>query len=252
MLLRRVIRFLRELGLDIPQFVGAMRGVPRFISTYVNWMVLNKRLQFNVAPALQDFFDGSGNSNGHYFWQDLICAQWINSEKPEKHLDLGSRIDGFIAHLLTFMDVEVLDIRPQVADIPRLSTKVINAQDGLDPFYERYTSASSLHSLEHFGLGRYGDPLDVNGHEKGLESLSSTVVVGGTLYISFPIGKPKVEFNSQRVLHPNWPQQVLRKFELIDFVLIPWSGPPQYGLLPEDVNLEIQGQCGLYKFKRIG
>ena len=206
----------------------------------------------NIAPALQDFYDQSGSSKGHYFWQDLICAQWINSERPQTHLDLGSRIDGFIAHLLTFMDVEILDIRPQDAVIPRLSTKIINAQDGLDTFQDRYTSVSSLHSLEHFGLGRYGDPLDVYGHEKGLKSLSATLVAGGMLYISFPIGKPRVEFNSQRILDPQWPKQFLADFDLVEFVLIPWSAPPQYGLRPEDVDLEIDGQCGLYKFKKRG
>jgi hypothetical protein len=112
-------------------------------------------------------------------------------------------------------------------------------------------SASSLHSLEHFGLGRYGDPLDIYGHEKGLVSLSTTLMVGGMLYVSFPIGRAKVEFNSQRILEPTWPQHLLPNFELIEFVLIPWITPPVYGLKPEDVDLHIEGQCGLYKFKRV-
>lgn len=251
MLIRRFVRILREFGFDAPKFVGAIRGLPRFFLTYINWTFLNKRIQLNLSPAVQDFYDESGNARGHYFWQDLICAKWINSDKPETHLDLGSRIDGFVAHLLSFMDVEVLDIRPQATDIPGLTTRVINAQEGLDPFFQRYPSASSLHSLEHFGLGRYGDPLDVHGHEKGLENLSRTLNVGGTLYVSFPIGKPRVEFNSQRILDPKWPQVALTNFELIEFVLIPWSGPPQFGLTPNEVNLSIDGQCGLYKFKKI-
>jgi hypothetical protein len=29
-------------------------------------------------------------------------------------------------------------------------------------------SLSCLHALEHFGLGRYGDPIDPRGHEKGI------------------------------------------------------------------------------------
>lgn len=248
--LRRSIRFLREFGFDVPKFVGALRGIPRFIDSYFKWSIMNKKVQLNIAPALQDFYDQSGSARGHYFWQDLICAQWIYSERPQTHLDLGSRIDGFIAHLLTFMSVEVLDIRPLGTNIPGLSTKVINAQVGLSDFAREYQSVSSLHSIEHFGLGRYRDPLDTDGHIKGLVALSGCVAPGGYLYVSFPIGAPRVEFNSQRILDPEWPMSVLSDFELLEFVLIPWSEEPRFGINPSDVNILISGQCGLYRFIR--
>lgn len=248
--LRRFIRFLREFGFDIPKFVGALRGSPRFIVTYFKWSIMNRKFQLNIAPALQDFYDQSGSSKGHYFWQDLICAQWINSERPQTHLDLGSRIDGFIAHLLTFMSVDVLDIRPLGTNIPGLTSRVIDAQSGLADYSRKYQSVSSLHSIEHFGLGRYRDPVDVDGHSKGLVALSDCVAPGGYLFISFPIGQPSVEFNSQRILHPEWPISLLPNFDLIEFVLIPWSEEPKFGVEPTAVDLSISGQCGLYKFQR--
>ena len=34
-------------------------------------------------------------------------------------------------------------------------------------------SLSCLHAIEHFGLGRYSDPIDINGHIKGLENMIS-------------------------------------------------------------------------------
>jgi hypothetical protein len=249
--LRRALNTSRQFGFDPLVSIRALRSLPRFISNFVEFKRLEPEGRIFLAPALADFKDDSGSAKGHYFWQDLICARWIFAENPLLHLDLGSRIDGFICHLLTFMNVEILDIRPLNVEIPGLKNRVIDAQSGLSELDRSYYSVSSLHSLEHFGLGRYGDPLDVEGHLKGLRNISEVVTVGGFLYVSFPIGKPRIEFNSQRVIHPLWPVQNLSKFSLEDFVLIPWTSAPEYNVPPERVELEIEGQCGLYKFKRV-
>ena len=63
-------------------------------------------------------------------------------------------------------------------------------------------SASCLHALEHFGLGRYGLPIDPNGYRKGLANLASFLRPGSTLYLSTPIGRPRVEFNANWVFDP--------------------------------------------------
>jgi hypothetical protein len=93
--------------------------------------------------------------------------------------------------------------------------------------------------------------LNSNGHEIGLLNLAGYVEIGGLLFVSFPIGKPRVEFNSQRVLSPDWPVLLLNNFQLIEFVLIPWKGAPIHGLTPEQVDRNRFGQAGLYKFKKI-
>jgi hypothetical protein len=77
------------------------------------------------------------------------------------------------------------------------------------------------------------------------------VQLGGHLYVSFPIGKEKVEFNSQRILRPLWPVEELTNFELQKFVLIPWRAQPIMDSSPENVVTNITGQAGLYKFRRI-
>jgi hypothetical protein len=247
---RRVLYFLREFGFDPLKFVQASLNSLHFIKTLFVFSRKTKISLRKLSPTLNDFNASAGSARGHYFWQDLICARWIKGNNPSNHLDLGSRIDGFIAHLLTFMPVEVLDIRALETRIPGLTSRVVDAQSGLAEYSKKYQSVSSLHSIEHFGLGRYRDPLDIDGHTKGLIALSGCVAPGGYLFISFPIGAPSIEFNSQRILHPEWPMPMLPDFELIEFVLIPWSEEPIYGIKPNAVDLSISGQCGLYKFKK--
>jgi len=212
---------------------------------------LSRGKKMRLAPALQDYRASAGSSDGHYFWQDLICARWVYEKNPKNHLDVGSRIDGFIAHLLSFREVTLLDIRPSNLAIQGLSVAIGDAQTSLTSFKDKYESVSSLHSIEHFGLGRYGDNLDLDGHLKGLQNIADCVTLGGQLYVSFPIGEPTVEFNSQRIVSPLWPQHLLKNFELKEFVLIPWKGQPLLDVAPHEVNCKITGQAGLYKFLRV-
>jgi predicted SAM-dependent methyltransferase len=60
-------------------------------------------------------------------------------------------------------------------------------------------SISCLHALEHFGLGRYGDRIDYQGHILGWNNIYKILKKGGKLYFSVPIGKQRIEFNAHRV-----------------------------------------------------
>ena len=56
--------------------------------------------------------------------------------------------------------------------------------------------------LEHFGLGRYGDPIDPNGYKIGFANLASLLRPGGRFYLSTPLGQERVEFNANWVFNP--------------------------------------------------
>jgi hypothetical protein len=208
------------------------------------------RLGISLSPVFRDYRDSAGSAKGHYFWQDLICARWIFEKTPKSHFDVASRVDGFIAHLLSFREVTILDIRPLEVNIPNLTVTLGDAQKDLSHLSGKFDSVSSLHSIEHFGLGRYGDVLDVEGHEKGLRNIASCVSPYGYLYVSFPIGKAAVEFNAQRIIDPMWAPRILQDFTLEEFVLIPWKDEPKFGMLPSEVDTNVWGQAGLYRFKK--
>jgi hypothetical protein len=193
----------------------------------------------------------AGTASGHYFHQDLLVAKEIYTADPKKHLDIGSRIDGFVAHVASFRDIDVMDIRPLInsghSNIHFIQADLMQPQPQLEGVYD---SVSCLHALEHFGLGRYGDPIDPEGHKKGFAAISRLVALGGTLYISFPVGRPKVVFNAHRVFSPS---AVLEwgagQFTLQKFYLVNDMGDIVQNATVQDASDMLYG-CGIYVLKR--
>jgi hypothetical protein len=181
---------------------------------------------------------------GEYFLADLWAARQIRRQHPERHLDVGSRIDGLVAHLLTFTTVDVVDIRPLVSTVEGLHFVQADASvlDGI-----KAASVSSFHALEHFGLGRYGDPLDALGHVKGLAALGGTVTAGGHLYVGYPVGRARVVFNAHRVIDPRLAIEVLTDFDLVEFAIVA-NGTISVAD-PNDVAA-MEYAVGLYHFRR--
>ena len=66
-----------------------------------------------VIPILGDNRAAAGGIDRHYFLQDIYLARQIREDHPVKHYGIGSRVDGFISHLLCDnIPVTMIDIRP--------------------------------------------------------------------------------------------------------------------------------------------
>lgn len=152
-------------------------------------------------PQLTDKDASCATLPDHYFLQDLIIAQLIFKNNPLKHIDIGSRIDGFVAHVASFREIEVLDIRPLDMQIPNVRFKQVDIMNERHLPNDYCDSLSCLHAIEHFGLGRYGDPIDPYGHVKGFHNMTKILQSGGTMYLSAPIGHQHIEFNAHRVFN---------------------------------------------------
>jgi SAM-dependent methyltransferase len=202
-------------------------------------------------PCLDEYNEESGNASGHYFHQDLYVAQEIFKTNPAKHVDIGSRVDGFIAHLAAFREVEVFDIRPANNQIQNIIFKQEDLMQ-LAPCFENYTdSISCLHAIEHFGLGRYGDPLDPDGYVKGLDSIHRMLRKGGTFYFSTPIGPQRIEFNAHRVFSVRYLLDLLStRYEIQSFSYVHDDGnlytPPRMEDLDIDENFKCNYGCGIF------
>lgn len=192
---------------------------PADISKYCQ---LNTRPTFNIQdwcmwPAVRDKYTPAGTVD-NYFWQDLWAARLIIGRGIKEHFDIGSRLDGFIAHLLAAgIDVRMIDIREFPEEIEHLHTIVDDATSLYQIEDESIDSMSALCSLEHFGLGRYGDPVDPEACFKCFEKIQKKLKRGGHLYISLPIGKERVEFNAHRVFYADTVVECFRELQLQEF-----------------------------------
>jgi len=204
-LLRRIYSLLVMFGIDYHKAIISIRGLPSF---FRDLKMLKNQKQFaarqfpfgKLYPCLEDKFSDSGSTKGHYFHQDLLVARRIYLNNPRIHADFGSRIDGLVAHVASFRQIDVLDIRPLSVTIPNIRFIQADLMAPIDDKqFDSCDSLSSLHALEHFGLGRYGDPLNYDGYLAGLNNLHQILKKGGKFYFSVPIGPQRIEFNAHRV-----------------------------------------------------
>lgn len=188
---------------SIRQIRSALTGYGPFLMEYLRYRRNSQeqvRLR-DISPQLADRGSSSQSGRGEYFWQDIWGVDKVLAAKPEKHVDVGSRIDGFAAFLSRFMPVEYVDIRKADLGLPGFN-EIEGSILALPYPDSTVSSISSLHVLEHIGLGRYGDPMDPDGSWKGIKELSRVLAKNGNLYLGIPIGQPRVEFNANRILDP--------------------------------------------------
>ena len=246
-------RFLFDpLGI-IRSIVDNVRGIPYFVHNlrlYANQRP-DPSMRFRLGSAWYRSYDRFAPAAGltfHYFFQDLWAATLLHDRGVRRHVDVGSRVDGFIAHLLPFCAVEYVDIRPLHLHWPNFSfrqgaiTKMPYADSSVG-------SLSSLHVIEHIGLGRYGDEVDAQGHKRAAAELKRVLAPGGTLLIGTPVGKEKVAFDAHRIFDPQTVRELFAELDLVEFALIDDRGDIFRGASFEQGRACEYG-CGLFEFRK--
>ncbi|MCC5828159.1 MAG: DUF268 domain-containing protein [Phycisphaeraceae bacterium] len=252
---------MRQLGFDVPRFLGTVARLPGYLRQRRRFARLQAQSKLPIAlgkvnPQLYDATAQSGHIRGHYFHQDLLVARRIHQSGPRRHLDVGSRIDGFVAHVAAFRPIQVIDIRPLESKVPNIT---FLQADMMAPLPEQLRaccdSLSCLHTLEHFGLGRYGDPLIADGYLMGLENLHTMLESRGRLYLSVPIGPLRVEFNAHRVFSIEFLLELFRdRFDIDRFSYVDDAGDLHEDVSWDDAaagnNFGCRYGCGIFELIR--
>jgi SAM-dependent methyltransferase len=244
------------LGVNLRAELSKLPGLARFLRNLTQYQAMRSAGPFpvsfaNLQPMLQDFGTDAGGARGHYFFQDLWAARKIFARRPEHHVDVGSRIDGFVAHLLTFMPVTVLDVRPLHSAVPGLEFVCADATTMSEYPDGSIGSLSSLHAIEHFGLGRYGDAVDPDGWRKVMDSLQRVLRPGGRLYLSVPVGRERLCFNAHRIFSPARVLDTLAGLRLVSFAAVDDAGQYHDDMMPDQLAKQ-EYACGLFEFTKLG
>ncbi len=253
-LLRRLYYACAALAVDPRRVVNSWRAVPRYVINALTYWRRNRQPSFRIRGrdlqfATSDRFLSAASVRGHYFLQDLWAARHVYRRDVRQHTDVGSRVDGFIAHLLPFCEVTYVDVRPLEATVDGL----VFRQGSITalPFPDASVgSLSCLHVIEHIGLGRYGDPIDPDGHLKAAAELSRVLRSGGQLLLGTPVGRERLCFDAHRIFDPATIVAMLKPLVLLTFALIDDGGTTIQREASFEQARRCTYGCGLFLFEK--
>ncbi len=257
--MKRIVRLFENFGIAPLTFLRSLKALPWYYSTKRQFKSKAINNEFPFAKnymCLLDKNDKSGTLSGQYFNMDLLIARRVHDNKPIKHVDIGSNIQGFVAHVAAYREIEIFDIRPNESNVKNITFKQADFSNPI-AIPNAYTdSISCLHAIEHFGLGRYGDPIDPEGHLKGLENMYKMLQQNGIFYFATPIGPQRIEFNAHRVFSVQYLVNLFKdKYEIVQFSYVDDKGE-----LFENINLtndlinnncNCNYGCGIFEMKKL-
>lgn len=137
------------------------------------------------------------------------------------------------AHVTTLEYGEIVSSHPRVKTITPANMRM-----QFDSFSESFDVVVTVSSVEHAGLGRYGDALNPYGDRQAIARAWCATKDGGYLVIGVPIGSDTIEYNAHRVYGPvmfphlvaNWEQlwQAPSGFNRIHVLQKPRLHPEQW------------------------
>jgi SAM-dependent methyltransferase len=231
-------------------------GLPYFIRNWRSYKQAQVEQSFpikwrDIYYSSHDRFASIGQG-GHYFFLDLWAARKVyelsrDSGGGYKHVDVGSRLDGFVAHLLPHCKVIYVDIRPLPIAVEGL--KFIEGSILRLPLEnDSCETLSCLHVIEHIGLGRYGDDVDPYGHMKAARELMRVLKPGGILLIGTPVGRERLCFDAHRIFDPETMLEMFAELELVEFSLVDDTGDKVIRNASMEQARKCEYGCGLFHF----
>ncbi len=253
--LRFFYRQFKSLFFDPLEVIYKWMGLPYFVSNLLVYKRSNHDSKFplrlkNILYYSYDRFHSGGITTGHYFNQDLWAARIVYQRGIKRLIDLGSRVDGFVAHVLPYCQVRVVDIRHVDVQVEGMTFVQATIEDL--PFESNSVPAlSCLHVLEHVGLGRYGDRVNPKGYLCAASEISRVLQPKGLLILGTPVGKERLCFDAHRIFDPQTVVDAFSRLHLEQFSLVDDSG---VGIVKDATFARARrcsNGCGLFLFTKL-
>jgi SAM-dependent methyltransferase len=161
---------------------------------------------FNISEELR--YDVGTHPDNFIDYECTFAAHHINRLSPKTILDIGS-YRHFILGLLAHFKVITIDIRDRKT-ISNNEIMVTCDAKHLDLADNSFDLVVSLCTIEHLGLGRYGDEFDVDADKKAFQEMIRVLKPGGHLIFTTTItrAQPCIAYNAHRI----YSYEMLRAF----------------------------------------
>lgn len=197
---------------------------PFVISDYFKFRRMSKTKRFALTwsdfyPCIFDKTIFSGFDR-HYVYHTAWAARKVKEINPGFHTDISSSL--FFSGLVSaFVPVKFYDFRLVDLGLSNLSCGQADLTNL--PFADSsIESVSCMHTVEHVGLGRYGDAFDYDGDLKAIGELKRVLAKRGNLIFVVPVGAvARIEFNAHRIYEYSQILNYFSDLELREFALIP-------------------------------
>ncbi|MGH7890570.1 MAG: DUF268 domain-containing protein, partial [Thermodesulfobacteriota bacterium] len=121
-------------------------------------------------------------------------ASWIEGKRVGI---IGSTIPWYESMILAYGgQCTTIDYNKIVSEDPRIQTMTVEEYEQ-NP--QKFDVILSISSLEHDGLGRYGDPINPNGDLETMFKMKRMLSKEGFLILAVPVGKDAIYWNAHRV-----------------------------------------------------
>jgi len=190
-------------------------------------------------PCLEDNTQTTGFDH-HYIYHPAWAARILAKTNPDYHIDISSSLH-FCSIVSAFITVKFFDFRPAEIHLSNLTSD--HADITSLPFEDdSVLSLSCMHTVEHIGLGRYGDSLDPEGDLKAIQELNRVLSHGGNLLFVVPVGgTARIIFNAHRIYTYIQIISYFNDFELVDFSLI--TDNPKFDDFIEHADPKLTEEC---------
>lgn len=224
------------------------------LSDYRAFTKLDLKPRFTLTPRdwYPQVFDKTKLTgfDRHYVYHTAWAARKVREISPERHTDIASSL-YFPGIVSAFVPVDFYDYRPAPLHLSGLTTQHADLTNLL--FADNsLTSLSCLHTIEHIGLGRYGDPIDPEGDIKACSELSRVLAPGGSLLFVTPVGKEAtIQFNAHRIYTYELVLKLFPNLKLKEFSYIPEHGTDgiHEHANPSELDTETYA-CGCFVFTK--
>ena len=224
---------------DIPEFFKngyTLGGKVRVIDYYFNEGA-NRRYYHYPRDFVEMFINKAKDKKTlHYETTDPFLYEALDkhSIKGKTVLIQGSEEPCYeaLAFLNGAESVTMVEYQKVTTDYPNF--EIMTAED-FSESNGKYDCAFSISSVEHSGLGRYGDDLDPEGDLKAMDDLRSRLNSGGLCFLAVPMGEDCVFWNAHRQYGRVRFPMLIKGFEVIG----------EYGW--QDSDFDILARKGLTK-----